>query len=818
MLTNFLKIAWRNLMKSKIFSFINIFGLAAGLTCCMLISIYLLHETSYDGYQRDVHQLYQMETGFSFEHGKEQVLTAAPWPMALTMKRDFPEIEQSARLLPLALFEDKTMLQYRQGTAIPVSFYEDRGFQADSNFFRMFTYHFIEGDPGTALDLPSCVVISEEIAHKLFGPGPVVGKVIHVSSATFGDHDVTVKGVFRPIDAPTHLEANFFLSMHGGDMDGMMRQAENDYATNNMFVMYVKLRPGTDPAALEAKWPAWIDKYAGKDLKSYGYSRRQFLVPVRELHLRNDLGGDTTQTASKTYLYILGSIAVFTLLIACINFMNLATARSAKRSSEVGVRKVLGAVKGGLIAQFLGESVLMSGISFGLAWGLTVLLLPAFSMMTNRHLSFTVSHEWPLLAGFFGLAIIAGLIAGVYPAFYLSSFQPAKVLKGKFSNSLAAVSLRKGLVIFQFIISVTLIVSTVVINSQMRYLRNQDLGFTKAAQVVIPLRGAVAKQQCTALETEFRRNSQVVNAGAASYYPGIMNPSDNMMYRQGDDPHLAKRVQLNYVDFDFGPTLGLQPVAGRLFSRDFMADTAGRIVLNEAAAKQYGFATPQEAIGKKLHSTYHGETSTLEVIGVVKDFHFKDAHWAVEPYGLRYQYMPNNYLIVHTRAGDAGPVVASLQAAWHRLDPNEPFEYTYLDEEFQKNYSSDERLSAMIGYFTVMAILISCLGLFGLASFSAEQRIREIGIRKVLGAGVGGIVVLLSWDFMKLVGIAMLIASPVAYLIMHRWLQDFIYKVPIDWMVFAITFLCTLLITLLTIGVQAVRAGLANPVKSLKSE
>ncbi|HEY4337833.1 MAG TPA: ABC transporter permease, partial [Puia sp.] len=456
MLTNFLKIAWRNLMKSKIFSFINIFGLAAGLTCCMLISIYLLHETSYDRYQKDVHQLYQMETTFQFQ-GKEQVMPASPWPMAPAMKRDFPEIEQSVRLLPLSLFEDKTMLQFREGTAIPVSFYEDRGFLADSNFFQMFTYHFVEGDPNTALNLPGGIVVSEEIAHKLFGPGPAVGKLIHVSSSTNGTHDMMVKGVFRPIDAPTHLEANFFMSMRGGDLEDMIRRAANDYATNNMYVMYVKLRPGANAKALEAKWPAWIDKYAGKDLKAYGYSRRQFLVPVRDLHLRPDLDSSVMQTASKTYLYILGSIAVFTLLIACINFMNLATARSAKRSSEVGIRKVLGAVKSGLITQFLGESVLMSVISFALAWALTVLLLPAFSMMTNRHLVFTVSSQLPLMAGFLGLAILAGLIAGVYPAFYLSSFQPAKVLKGKFSNSLAAVSLRKGLVIFQFMISVTLI-------------------------------------------------------------------------------------------------------------------------------------------------------------------------------------------------------------------------------------------------------------------------------------------------------------------------------------------------------------------------
>jgi putative ABC transport system permease protein len=818
MVLNFLKIAWRNLMKSKIFSFINIFGLAAGLTCCMLITIYLLHELSYDNYQKDVHRLYQMETAFSFGHAKEQVLPATPWPMATAMQRDFPEVEQATRLLPLQLFEDKTMLQYREGTAIPVAFYEDKGFLADSNFFRLFTYQFIEGDPNTALNLPSCAVLSEEIAHKLFGTGPAVGKLIHISSTTNGDHDVTVKGVFRPIHSPTHLEANFFLSMHGGDMDQMIARQVNDYATNNMFVMYMKLKPGAEPSTLEAKFPAWIDKYAGKELKSYGYSRRQFLVPVRQLHIRSDLNSSISPTTSKTYLYILGSIAVFTLLIACINFMNLATARSAKRSSEVGVRKVLGAVRGGLIAQFLGESILMSAISFALALGLTALLLDAFGMMTNRNLTFTLAQDWPMMAGFLGLAILAGLIAGTYPAFYLSSFQPAKVLKGKFSNSLAAVSLRKGLVIFQFIISVTLIVSTVVINSQMKYLRDQDLGFNKAAQIVIPLRGAVAKDQAKALATEFRRNNQVINAGSAEYYPGIMNPSDNIMYREGENSQLGKRVQMNRVDFDYAPTLGLQPVAGRLFAKEFTADTSSRIVLNETAVKTFGFANPKAAVGSRLKTDFQGQTSTFEIIGVVKDFHFKDLHVAVEPYALVFNRYQNSYLIVHTRPGDPGPLLASLQAAWHRLDPNEPFEYSYLDEDFQKNYASDERLSAMIGYFTVMAILISCLGLFGLASFSAEQRIREIGIRKVLGASVSGIVMLLSLDFMKLVGLAMIIASPVAYFIMHRWLQDFAYQVPIDWKVFVVTFVSTLLITLITIGVQAVRAGMANPVRSLKSE
>ncbi|GGA94185.1 ABC transporter permease [Puia dinghuensis] len=817
MIINYFKIAWRNLMKSKIFSFINIFGLAAGLTCCMLISIYLKHELSYDAYQKDVKDLYEVATVFQFQH-KDEILPATPWPMGPTLQRDFPEVEHTARLLPLSLFEDKTMLEYRQGSAIPVAFYEDKGFLADSTFFRLFTYHFIEGDPGTALDMPAAIVVSEEIAHKLFGAAPAVGKVIHVSSGMYGDHVLTVKGVFRPMKAPSHIAANFFMSMKGGDMDNFYHRQENDFATNNMFVLYLKLKSGTSPAALEAQLPAFIDKYAGKDLKVYGYGKREMLVPVRDVHLRSDIKSNVTPPGSKAYLYILASIAVFTLLIACINFMNLATARSAKRSSEVGIRKVLGAVKGSLIGQFLGESVLMSIIAFGLAWAFTVLLLPAFSMMTARNLSFTVADSLPMLAGFLALAVFAGLLAGLYPAFYLSSFQPAKVLKGKFSNSLAAASLRKGLVIFQFIISVTLIVSTVVINDQMKFLRSQDLGFNKESQIVIPLRGSVAKEKCAALETEFKRNSSVLGTGGAAYYPGIINPSDNMMYKDGDNPQTGRRVQLNYVDYDYSSTLGLQMAAGRLFSRDFPADSSGRIILNESAVKAFGFATPQAAIGAWVNSAFQGMTNRFEVIGVVRDFHFEDLHTTVAPYALLRNRSMNSYLIVHARPGAPGPLLSSLGAAWHKVDPDEPFEYSFLDEDFQKNYAAEERLSAMIGYFTVMAILISCLGLFGLASFSAEQRIREIGIRKVLGASVAGIVMLLSKDFLKLVGIAMVIASPVAWMIMHQWLQDFAYRVPIDWMVFAVTFVSTLLITLVTIGFQAVRAGMANPVQSLKME
>ena len=814
MLFNYFKIAWRNMIKSKTFSFINIFGLAAGLTCCMLISVYLLHEFSYDRSQPDVKNVYQMATTFIMNH-KEFTLANVPAPMGATVKKEFPEVRQYTRLMQLATFEDKTMLQYRGAGSQPVSFFEDKGFIADSSFFRMFSYHFIEGSAAGSLDAPNTMVVSETVAHKLFGSVPALGKIVHISSGTDGDRDLVVRGVFRPTGEPTHLDANFFLSFGGGGMEDFTRRQENDFATNNMFTVYLRLVPGTNPKMLEAKFPAFLDKYAGKMMKEMGFDKRQFLIPVRDIHLRSDVPGNVTAPVSKSYLYILASIAVFTLLIACINFMNLATARSAKRSAEVGVRKVLGAVKGLLIGQFLGESVMMSSIAFFLAWGLTVLLLPMFSEITNRSLGLSLPEHLPLLVGFFALAVLSGLLAGIYPAFYLSSFQPAKVLKGKFTNSLAAISLRKGLVVFQFIISVTLIVSTVVINDQMQYMRNKDLGFDKEAQIVVPLRSAESKKLCSALENEFRRNPQVINAGAGAYYPGIVNPSDNLIYRDGQMKQDARRTRMNYVDFDYLPTLGMQAVAGRLFSKDFPADST-RIILNESAVKAMGFASPADAVGKKVHNDFKANAYTMEVVGVVKDFHFEDLHLPITPYAIMTTRFPSSYIVVHARAGEPGALLKSMGEAWHRLDPNEPFEYSFLSEDFQRNYESEERLSTMIRYFTVMAILISCLGLFGLASFSAEQRIREIGIRKVLGASVSGIVLLLSKDFLKLVGVAMLIACPVAWLVMHKWLQDFAYRTEISWVVFFITIVSTLAITLFTVSWQAVRAGLANPVESLK--
>lgn len=816
MIKNYFKIAWRNLMKSKLFSFINIIGLSAGLTCCMLIAVYLYNELSYDKYHANIDNLYQLETVF-VKDGKDQRTANTPAPMAAAMKQEFPEIEEMARLM--ALFaEDKTLLQYKNGNAEIKSFYETKGYMADPSFFKLFTYHFIEGSAATALHDPNTIVLNEGIAKKLFGNEPALNKVIHINSNTNGEYDFKVTGVFHPIDKPSQIDARFFISIPGGQMEQFTKQ-QTDMVSNNMFNTFFLLKPGASSKNLEAKFPAFVDKYMGKQLKAAGFYKKQFLVPVKDIHLYAGMNNDITPVGSVTYLYILASIAFFTLLIACINFMNLSTARSSRRSAEVGVRKVLGADRSSLVKQFLGESLLMSLVAFVIALCITYLLLPAFSAVSGKNLSLHFSNKWFIIAGFLLLSIITGLIAGSYPAFYLSSFQPVKVLKGRFNNSLSAVALRKGLVIFQFIISVLLIIASVVISKQMVFLRSTDLGFAKDQQIVIPLRSNGAKGIYASLKNEIKSNQQVQNVGASLYYPGIMTPSDMLMYREGTNMNEGKDVHTNWTDDSFLQTLDIKPLAGRLFYPEFPADTNYRMIINEQAVKDLGLGTPQEAIGKTIKTDFRAQSYGWTVIGVVKDFHFQDLHVLIEPYG--FQLLNNkqfNYLIVHAKGGNLSSLLKSIQASWHKLNPNEPFEYSFLDEDFQKNYEAENRLSAIVGYFTVIAILISCLGLFGLATFSAEQRTKEIGVRKVLGANVGGIVALLSKDFLKLVVISIIVASPLAWWVMNKWLMDFPYRINIGWSIFAITSAVALLIALITVSFQAIKAAVTNPVKSLRTE
>lgn len=816
MIKNYFKIAVRNLVKNKVFSFINVFGLSTGLACCMLIGLYIHHEFSYDVQHKNGYDLYQLGTIF-IKDGKEDRTANTPAPMARRMQEEFPEIEKATRLMRM-FSDDKTLLQYSKPGEEKKSFYEGGGYLADSTFFELFTYKFKEGSPAAALYQPRTVVLSEEIANKLFGNETALNKVIRISSSTNGDNDFKVTGVFKPSVTPSHIDARFFMSIKGGTIENYIRDVTS-LATNNMFYTYFKLKPGASSQKLEAKFPAFIDKHASTDLKAMGFYKKQFLTQVKDVHLYADTSSNVTAGGSLTYLYILGSIALFTLLIACINFMNLSTARSAKRSSEVGVRKVLGAERTSLIKQFLGESVLLSVLAFLVAICITALMVPSFAKISGKEILFSLQEHSVLILFFFLLSVLTGILAGSYPAFYLSSFQPVKVLKGKISNTLAAVSLRKALVIFQFVVSVVLIIASVVINRQMKYMQEKDLGFVKDQQIVIPLRSNTAKDIYASLRNELSQNPGISGVGASFYYPGIFNPSDMPIYKEGETMNDSKRVFMNYVDEGFLQTLGFQPVAGRLFSKNFPADTNFRMVLNQEAIRQLAFEKPNDIAHKNVQIDWQGQNYKFEVVGIVKDFHFRDLHSAIEPYGFqmvsdgRY-----NYMIAHAKSGDMKTIIRSVEKSWQKLNPNEPFEYSFLDENFQKNYEADERLSAIVKYFTILAILISCLGLFGLATFSAEQRTKEIGVRKVLGASVGNIVGLLSKEFLKLVFLAVIIGSPIAWWVMNTWLRDFAYPTSIGWTVFAVTAAIALLIALLTISFQAIKAAIANPVKSLRTE
>jgi putative ABC transport system permease protein len=817
MLKNYLKIALRNIKRNKIYSLINILGLSIGLACCMLISFYLYHETHYDAYHTKGDRIYQMAT--IFINGKKQDPGGnTPSPMATVLQQEYPEIEDATRVIKMFL-DDKSLLRVEEGSKQVKSIYESNGFLADPNFFNLFTYNFKAGNPLTALKEPNSIVLSEETSKKLFGEESPMNETIHISSNTNGDYVYKVTGVFSKGSYPSHIDGKFFVSMNGGNVEKYFIKGVTSLSSNNMFYTYLLLKPGTDAQKLESKFPAFVEKYIRNELKTFGFDKKQYLIPLKKIHLHSEMKENVTPTASVTYLFILGSIAVLTLLIACINFMNLSTARSSKRSAEVGVRKVLGANQQSLIGQFLGESIVMALIAFIIGLLCAELLLPSFGNLAGKDFNFSFQQQLSIGLFFLILSLFTGLIAGSYPAFYLSSFRPILVLKGKFSNSLAAVSLRKGLVIFQFAISIVLIISSIIIAKQMSFVRSKDLGFAQEQQIVIPLRTSTSKNIYSALKDELSKNPNIISTGASSYYPGIFNPSDISFYKEGLTAESARRVYLNNVDESLLQTLEIESITGRLFSKEFPADTANKILLNEEAVKQLQFKSNQGAIGKTIAFDWKGEHLRWQIIGVVKDFHFKDLHLPIEPFGFflgkNYNF---NYVIAHARKTDMHSVLKQIESSWHKLNPNEPFEFSFLDQDFQKNYQAENRLLTIVGDFTLIAIFISCLGLFGLATFSAEQRIKEIGVRKVLGASVSNIVTLMSKDFLKLVMVSILLASPIAWYIMNKWLNDFEYKIDIEWWVFVVTGVLAVTIAFVTISYQAISAAIANPVKSLRTE
>ena len=819
---NYFKIALRNLSRSKSFSAINTLGLSVGMCCCMLLLLYIRSELSFDTYHQHADNLYLLgsKSVIGQNAGQEAASVSAPYGPAL--KAEYPEIAQMARLFES---DEKSLLQVRETGKPLLSFYETKGYQVDSTFFELFSYEFVEGSAKTALRNVHSVVLSEAVAHKLFGNGPALNKLIRIGGDAGMGEEFNVTGVYTDASARSHIDARFFIPIYAGDMGSFLRSGRLDFANNNMFHTYLRLQSAGsngaaagNPTQLEKKFPAFIEKYARADLKLVGFDRSLFLVGVPDLHLYSHFDSVVTPTNSILYLYILGSIALFTLLIACINFMNLSTAQSARRAAEVGVRKVLGSEQGALVRQFLGESMVLTFVAFLIALALAALFLPLFNQLTAKQLLYSELFQPTSLLAFFGLAVLTGLLAGSYPAFYLSWFSPVNVLKGRLGNSLSATTLRRSLVVFQFVVSVGLVLASFVIQEQMRYLRDKPLGFTQAQQIAIPFRSPESRASYTAFRSEILSNNQVVSAAGAQFYPGIANLSDMVFHRPDQTVEQGHDIRINRVDFDFQQTMGFQLKQGRLFSRQFPGDTANRIIVNEATLRQFQL-DPNKAVGQRLNFDWQGESTPFEIVGVVSDFHFEDLHKSIEPFAFMLSRRPGfNYLIVHINTGDMSNILTFLEQKWKSIRPDEPFEYTFLNEDFQKNYQAEARTARIVRTFTIISILISCLGLFGLATFATQQRTKEIGVRKVLGASVGSIVLLLSKDFLKLVLIAIVIASPLAWIVMNRWLQDFQYRIDIPWWVFMVAGVLAILIAFITISFQSINAALMNPVKSLRTE
>lgn len=812
MLKNYFKIALRNLQRNKAFSFINIFGLAIGLATCTLIMLYIFSESGYDTHNKDGNRIFRIAT----EAGQLGDIKEKPWastsaPIAWGLKEDMPEVEQAARLLKFPNL-DKMLLKYEHGNDIK-QFYETNGYYVDSTFFQIFTYPFTYGHAINALKEPNSIVISDAVAQKLFGSVNPVGKFINIG-LPFGNFNYAVTGVFDNSSIKSHIPANFFLSMRNGDL-GTWVDEQTDWATNNIFYTYVKLKEGTDPKSFEAKLQPFIDRRGGTDMKALGISKKLFIQPLQDIYLHSDLDNEIASNGNITYLYILGSIALFVLLIACINFMNLSTARSGKRAKEVGIRKVIGAEKRSLVFQFLGESLMLSILALLVAVLIAYALLPFFNSLTQKNLQL---FDEPLLWFWIsGLTIFSGIISGFYPAFYLSSFKPISVLKGELLNNFSAVAIRKGLVVFQFIISICLIFGAIVIIKQLNYLENKQLGFNKNQQIILPLRGQNERNHFAGLRDELLKNPDIKYVTSGSTYPGIPNVEDMLFYAESKSIHDVIDIHLATVGNDYFKTLGFTILSGRGFSKEYTADS-NSIVLNEAALKELGYPL-KSAVGRKIYFDFKGMHTVMEIVGVVKDFNFESLYNSIKPFGFTTS-MGNkySYVIANASIKDYASLLKNIQTSWNKINPDAPFLYSFLDNDFQKNYEKDQRISLIVSYFTFIAILIACLGLFGLSAFSAEQRTREIGIRKVLGASVTNVASLLSKDFIKLVVIALLIASPLAWLAMKKWLESFAYRTPISWWTFVLAGLLAICIALITVSFQAIKAAIANPVKSLRSE
>ena len=798
-------ISFRNLKKYKALTIINVLGMSVGLAACLLIGLFILDELSYDKDFKDGDRIYRvvLETA-------ETRWAGSPGPLAEGLKIDFPEVEQSTRIMKFPEV-DKMLLKSELNGELK-QFYETKGYYADSTFFDMFDFEFVAGNPETALNAPNSLVLSASLARKFFGDSDPVNQPLTIG-LPFGEFEYTITGIFEDGKSKSHIDANYFLSMENNDIGNAVKRM-NNWASNNIFYTYVKLFPNSDDKAFEAKLPEFFDRHGAEDLKAMGgYSKSLLLQPLQDIYLHSGIEYELGIIGNVVTLYVFGSVAIFILLIACINFMNLATARSEKRSKEVGIRKVLGANKVALVRQFLGESLFISILGLFVALLLSFVLMPYFNQLTGKNLDLTLG-IFPMISVLL-LAVVAGLVAGIYPAFFLSAFTPIKVLKGKFRGNLSGFSLRHVLVVFQFAISACLILMVFVIKNQLNFVQNQDLGFSKEQQLVIPLKSETAVAKYEVLKASLLQNPSIKSVTMASTYPGIESIESMMYYADGKSVADVVNITNAYVGNDFVETLGFQLLEGRSFTEDYSSDLP-LMILNESAVKSLGYEVA-DAVGKKIHYEWRGELNTLEIVGVVKDFNYQSLHTQINPYAFIKENR-GGYLIANFAGQNASDVLENAQENWANLNVSEPFVYSFLDQDFQRNYEKEERISTIIISFALLAIFIACLGLYGLTSFMTEQRTKEIGIRKTMGATDWNIVSLLSKDFGKTVLIAILISIPFSIYLSNAWLANFAFKIELQWWYFIGSGVTALLIAMLTVSFQSIKTALMNPVDSLRSE
>lgn len=814
MFQNYLKIALRHLIRNKSYSIINIFGLAIGIACCLLILMFVKDELSYDNYHHDGEQIYRMGLVRKYP-GRERKYAIIPAGYSEIMSKEFPEVESTCRL---AKFGGSTT--FKKGEE---SFEERDQMWADSNFFEMFSIPLLKGDIKTALSKPNAVVLTESMAKRYFGDENPVGKIMDVAQ---DPNDMTVTGVCADVPENTHFNFEFLISSATLNF-----WKQPNYLSFSAYT-YIKLSPNASAANLEAKFDDMVTKYAsGPVLTNFGVNYDEYqkqgngyeysLTALSNIYLDSNLEAELKPPGSRTRVYFFLAIAIMILLIACINFMNLATARSAERAREVGIRKTLGSDRKDIAWQFLIEAVAISLISTVVAWGLLHYFIPAFNQLADKHFVITDIVNWQYIPWLLGLSIVVGLISGLYPAAMLSGFNPLEVLRGSFSSTHQGKWMRNGLVGFQFFVSIALIIATIIIYQQLDYLQNKQLGFDKEHVITLQNAQGMTVQQEETFKKEIGNLTGVsavsgCNTSPGGYYFGLsMKPPKANEMTTGS----GMMVDEGYVE-----CMGMNMAAGRSFSDDFM-DTLS-VVINQSAAKELGLTEP---IGAKLVSNddllnpNKEVPSVYTVVGVVEDFHFQSLHQTISP--LFFIHNQRNFtqgvdplITVRLKPQNIQNTIAQIETKWKIFQPEQPFNYTFLDKDWSALYIKEEVQKNVFWRFSLLAIFIACMGLLGLAAYITQQRTKEIGIRKVLGASIPNIVALLSLDFMKLVGIAFLIAAPMGWYFGNQWLQDFAYSIEIEWWMFALAGILAVLIAFLTVSFQSIKAAMANPIHALKDE